>query len=279
MHWELLPADREAHDGEFVDGGVGREEVPLLRGIVFAARDGVVDGFAGAVVDEGEGRAGVGDGFVAGSFDGLAGYDGGAAVEHPEALGFVDGGVVGRLAAEGRLIDVAEGVEGFALVGVVDVFDGAEVGGEKFRGLRDVVLGDHVLDRGLDRIGCDGVDGTEGEAEEPVAAVLLELGRKGFGQLDGLVFDNDATNVNDVRSDRARGRGSISVGNLPGRPGGIFERAGLGGVEDGMLGAFYGGCRQLGGPKLYDCQRWLSTSKQDSMFLPIDRLSQCQSPE
>ena len=197
----MLSADGEAHDGEFVDGGVGWEEVSLLRRIVFAAWDGVVDGFAGAVVDEGEGCAGVSDGFVAGSLDGLAGYDGGGAVKHPEALGTIDGGVVGGFAAKGLLINVAEGVEGFALVWVVDVFNGAEVGGEKLRGLWDIILGDHVLDRGLDTAGLDGVDGTKGEAKEPVAAILLELGRKGFGQLNGLVFDNNAADVNDVRSD------------------------------------------------------------------------------
>ena len=201
MHGELLSADGEAHDGEFVDGGVGWEDISLLRRIVFAAWDGGVNGFAGAVVDEGESCAGVSDGFVAGSFDGLAGYDGRGAVEHPEALGFIDGGVVGGFAAEGLLINVAEGVEGFALVWVVDVLNGAEIGGEKLRGLWDIILGDHVLDRGLDTAGLDGVDGTKGEAKEPVAGILLELGRKGFGQLDGLVFDNNATDVDDVRSD------------------------------------------------------------------------------
>ena len=201
MHRELLSADGEAHDGEFVDGGVGWEEVSLLRRIVFAPWDRVVDGFAGAVVDEGEGCAGVSDGFVARSFDGLAGYDGGGAVEHPEALGTIDGGVVGGFAAEGLLINVAEGVEGFALVWIVDVFNGAEISGEKLRGLCDIILQDHVLDRGLDTAGFDGVDGTKGEAKESVAAILLELGRKGLGQLNGLVSDNNAADVNDVRSD------------------------------------------------------------------------------
>ena len=99
------------------------------------------------------------------------------------------------------MINIAEGVEGFALVWVVDVFNRAKIGSKKLRGLRDIILGDHVFDRGLDTAGLDGVDGTKGEAKEPVAGILLELGRKGFGQLDGLVFDNNATDVNDVRSD------------------------------------------------------------------------------
>ena len=267
MHGELLPADGEAHDGELVDGGVGRVEVALLGVIVLAAGDGVVDGLAQVVVDEGEGRARVGDGLVAGAGDRLAGDGGGGAVEHPEPLGLVHGRVVRGLAAQGGLVDVAEGVEGLAFVRVVGVLDGTEVGGEELRGLGDVVLGNHVLDRGLDAGGGDGVDFAEGEAEEPVARVLLELGGEGFGQLDGLILDDDAADVDDVCSDGARGRRTVSVGDLPGRARGVFERAGLAGVEDGMSGAFCGGCRQLGGPKLYGCQRRVLQSGGGSMVL------------
>ena len=225
LHDELLAADREAHDGELVGGGVGREDVALLGGVVFAARDRVVDRFAGVVVDEGEGRSRVGDGLVAGPGDCLTGDDGGGAVEHPEALRVVDGRVVWGLAAEGGLVDVAEGVEGFAFVGVVGVFDGAEVGGEELRSLGDVVLGDHVLDGRLHRLGRHGVDGSKGEAEESVARVLLELGGKRLGQLDGLALDDEATHVDDVCSHSTRGRGPITVGYLPRGAGAIFKRA------------------------------------------------------
>ena len=151
LHGELLPADGEAHDGELVDRGVGREDVSLLGGIVLAARDGGVDGLAGRVVDEGEGGARVGDGLVAGAGDRLAGHDGGGAVEHPEALRVVHGGVVWGLAAEGGLVDVAKGVEGFALVRVILVFNGAELDREELRRLGDVGLRDHVLDGRLHR--------------------------------------------------------------------------------------------------------------------------------
>ena len=201
MQGELPPANREAHDWELGDWGVCWVDVSLLGGIVFAAGDRLVYGFAGGVVDEGEGGAGIGDGFVAGTGDGLAGYNGGGAVEHPEALGTVHGRVVWGLAAQGFLVDVAEGVEGFTFVGVIGIFDGAEVGGEELGGLWDVVLGDHVLDGGLNAVRGDGVDGSEGETEESVASVLLELGGEGFGQLDGLVLDDDAANVDDVCSD------------------------------------------------------------------------------
>ena len=66
-------------------------------------------------------------------------------------------------------------------------------------------MGDHVLDGCLHRSGGDGVDGSEGKTEEPVAAVLLELGGKGLGQLDGLVLNDETTDVDDVCSYRAGG--------------------------------------------------------------------------
>ena len=225
LQGELLAADRDAHDGEFVDGRVGRVDVSLLARIVFAAWDRVVDGFAGRVVDESEGCSGIGDGLVAGTWDRLAGYDCRCAVEHPEPLGFVHGRVVRGLAAKGGLIDVAEGVKGFAFVGVVGVFEGAEFGSEELGGLWDVVLGDHVLNGSLDGLGGDGIDGCKGETEEAVTAVLLKLGGKGFGQLYRLVLDDETAKVDDVCSDRARRRGIISVGNLPGRAGGVLEGA------------------------------------------------------
>lgn len=239
----------------------------MLGVIVLAARDGVVDSLAHVVVDEGEGRARVGDGLVAGAGDRLAGDDGGGAVEHPEPLRLVHGRVVRGLAAQGGLVDVAEGVEGCALVRVVCVLDGAKVGGEELRSLGDVILGDHVLDRGLDAAGGDGVDFAEGEAEEPVARVLLELGGEGFGQLDCLVLDDDAADVDDVCADRAGGGGTVSIGDLPGRARRVFERAGLVGVEDGMFAAFCGGCRQFGGPKLDVCQRRVLQRGEESMVL------------
>ena len=267
----MLPADGEAHDGELGDRGVGRVDVSLLRGIVLAAGDGLVDGLAGLVVDEGEGGPRVGDGGVAGAGDRLAGHDGGGAVEHPEALGVVHGGVVRGLAAEGRLVDVAEGVEGFALVRVLGVFDGAELDGEELGCLGDVRLRDHVLHRGLHRRGGDGVDGPKGEAEEPVAGVLLELGGEGLGQFDGLVLDDETAHVDDVGSHGARGRGVVPVGNLPGRAAGVFERAGLGGVEDGVAGAFCRGCGQLCGPQLCDGQPGRGESRQQQSMLHTQR--------
>lgn len=176
LQGELLSTDREAHDGKLVDSGVGRVNVSLLRRVVFAAGNGLVDGCAGSVVNKSEGCSGISDGGVARTLDRLAGYDCRGAVEHPEALRVVHRSVVRGLAAQGVLINVAEGVEGFAFVWIIRVFDGAEVGCEELGSLRDVVLGDHVLNGSLHRGGSDSVDGTPGETQKSVTAILLELG-------------------------------------------------------------------------------------------------------
>ena len=237
LQGELLSTDREAHDGELVDGGVGRVDVSLLRGIVFAAWNGLVDGFAGCVVNESESGSGISNGGVARAFDCLAGYDCRGAVEHPEALGVVNGRVVRGLAAKGVLVNVAKGVEGFAFVWIVGVFDRAKIGGEELGSLGNIVLRYHILNGSLHGVGSDGVDGSPGETEETIATVLLELGRESRGQLDGLILDDETAHINDVRSHCARGRGVVSVGNLPGRTRRILERARLLGIEDGVAGA------------------------------------------
>ena len=187
----------------------------MLGGIIFAAWDRRVDGFAGGVVNESEGCSGISDGGVAGTFDCLASHDGRSAIKHPKALGIVHWGVVWGLAAKGFVIDVAEGVEGFTLVGITRVFDGAEIGREELGSFGDVGLGDHVLNGSLHRCWSDSIDRAPGETEEAVASVLLKLGREAFGQLDGLLLDDKAADVDDVCSHCARGRGAISVGNLP----------------------------------------------------------------
>ena len=98
-------------------------------------------------------------------------------------------------------------------------------------------------------MGGHGVDVAEGEAEEAVTDALLELGREGVGELDGLGFDDEAADVDVVGADGAGGRGAVAVGDLPGGVGGVLERAGFGRVEDGVA------CRgrgfwEFGGPYL-----------------------------
>jgi len=77
-------------------------------------------------------------------------------------------------------------------------------------------LRDHVLDRGLDWGGLDRVDAswersvsgyfeeseerTPCETQETVAGSLEELVRQLLGELDGLVLDADATDLDGVRT-------------------------------------------------------------------------------
>ena len=170
-----MSPNREAHDRELVDSGVGRVDISLLRRIVFAAWDRLVDSFTGGVVHKSESCSGISNGGVTGTCDRLAGHDCRGAIEHPEALGIVHGCVVRGLAAKGLFIDVAEGVEGFAFVWIIRVFDGAEIGSEELGSFWNIVLGDHVLNRSLYLIGGDSVDRAPGETQEAIATVLLKL--------------------------------------------------------------------------------------------------------
>lgn len=73
---EQLPADVKLHDGKLVRGHAAREDVALLGGVVLAAGNGIVDGLADLVGDEGKSGAGVSNGGVGGLGDGSA-VDGG----------------------------------------------------------------------------------------------------------------------------------------------------------------------------------------------------------
>lgn len=196
LHRKLLIPDRKRHRRQLVRRRPGREDVPLLRGVVLGARDSRVDGLAGGVVDETERGARVGDGRVGVAGDARAVDARRGAGEHPEALRVVDGGVVdlglGDVGGGERgRVDVAEGVEGGAfVVGVGGVAPGAQVGGEELHVFGDIVLQDHVLHGRLHGLRGDGVDAAPGEAEEAVAAVFLELLGQGLGEFDGLVFDD-----------------------------------------------------------------------------------------
>lgn len=78
----------------------------------------------------------------------------------------------------------------------------------------------------------DGVDGGEGEAEQSIARTRNELVCGSLGQFDSLVLDVDATDVDGISADVARGRTTIAVGDLPSQAGRGLPSRGLGGVED-----------------------------------------------
>lgn len=148
-------------------------------------------------------------------------------------MGVVHRGVGGCLASESCLIDEAKGVERLAFVRVIDILDAAEVRCEQFLVLRDVGLSDHVLDGRLYRLGGHGVDSPESKSEEAIAAVLLELRGQRVGQLDGLIFDHEATDSHVVSAYGTGSGGRVAVGNLPGRTG-LLECGRFRGIEDGV---------------------------------------------
>ena len=233
---EQRVANGEGDGGEVVGGSAGGEDVALLGLIVGRARDGLVDGFNGRVIHECKSCASIGNGGVARSGDGLAVDGSGGRIEHPETLAVVDRRVGDVLPRSGDdvLIDVSEGVEACTLVGVVCITVATEVGSEEFHVLRNVVLRDHVLDRGLDRLGSDGVDGTPSETEKAIGRVLLELGGEVVGKLDGLVFYGNASDVHGVCADCARSGRAVTVGDVPLAATCRLESGGLARVEDGV---------------------------------------------
>jgi len=189
-------ANGELHNGELVGGHARREGVSLLCGIVRGARDGGVDSLAGGVVNKSKGSARISDGGIARASNAGAVDAGGGGVEHPEALGVIDGSVDGLLArsSDGGLVDVTKGVEGDALVWVTGIAPRAEVGGEELLILGNIVLSDHILHRGLGGSGSDSVDGPPGKPEKPITNARGELGGESLGKLDFLVLDGQAAN-------------------------------------------------------------------------------------
>ncbi len=236
LYRELLTPNSKADNGQLSGSVACREDVALLGGIVFAAWDGLVDSLAGRVVNKAEGGSRIGNGGVAGALNCLASHHCRGGVEHPEALGVIDGSVVGGLAAEGSLINVAEGIERLAFVRIIRVFYATKVGREKLRVLWNITLADHVLDGCLDGSWLDGIDASPSKAKKAVTGILLKLGREGLGQFDSLVLDHDTAKVDRVCTNSARGAGAVTVGDLPGGASHILKGARLGGVENSMAG-------------------------------------------
>lgn len=107
-------------------------------------------------------------------------------------MGVVHGGV-GDVAGVLAGVDVAEVV--------VARLTFLQVGGEE--GGVEAALG--VGEEGLYRVGGDGVDGGEGEAEEAIALVLSEFRADGFGRFNGLAGDGCTAHVDGVSVDVTAG--------------------------------------------------------------------------
>lgn len=97
-----------------------------------------VNVLASLIINHGKGGAGVNDGSIGCSMEGLAVNHVARGCHLPETIGVVDMCIVG-LAAGGlhcSFVDVAESVEGFALVWIVRVFHAAEIGSEELGRVR-----------------------------------------------------------------------------------------------------------------------------------------------
>lgn len=192
-------------------------------------------------------------------------------------MAFIDRGVVGGLATERSLVNVAERVKGISTIGIAVGSDGAEVRGEELRVFRNIGLGYHVFDGSCDGGGRDGVDATKGQAEEPVTDALLELLGEHVGEFDGLSFDDKAADVDVVGADGAGGGGAVTVRDLPCGAGGVLEGARLGGIEDGVASS---GSRlgELSRPDLVDNGVSGRLIDLGWIHLPKDQQSQYRNP-
>lgn len=256
LHDELLAADSKRNNGKVVLCGIGGIDITLGLVVIVRARDSIVNSLAGFIVHQRQRCASVSDRLVSGARDRLSIDRGGSRLKHPEPFAVVDRRVgdllPGRL--HGGIVDEPECIEGLALVGLVGIPPRAQLGREQSRRVRNVILGDHVLDGRLDGLGLDGVDAAKRQPQQSVTGTLGELGRHLLGQLDGLVLDGDAADVHVVGADRTRRRGAVAVRDLPRVTILLFESARLGRVEDIVALAILGngGRGELSGPDLFD---------------------------
>lgn len=110
----------------------------------------------------------------------------------------------------------------------------------------DQLLVDHVLHRGGDRLGLDGVDLGPREAQQTVVSAVLEEARAELlGELDGLALDDHIRNGDGIRVDVARGRGTVAIADVPGA-GRLLRGGRLGGIVDGVALGLPRGARELG---------------------------------
>ena len=87
--------------------------------------------------------------------------------------------------------------------------------GEQLLVLRDVGLGDHILNRCGD-FGRGHIVGTaKAETKDAVTDILLELVGDGVGQFDRLLLDTESTDDDSVCTDGARRIGKVIIRDLP----------------------------------------------------------------
>lgn len=122
LHGELFASDIKGYDGQFINCGVGGEQISLLLIVVLGSWNGIVDGLAEFVIHQSESGACIGNGTVPASVNFLAIDGGRSALELPEALRIIDRGVVRGLPSQSFLVDVSKGVKGDSVIWVILVF-------------------------------------------------------------------------------------------------------------------------------------------------------------
>lgn len=250
---KLLSTNGESNDWEFVDSGLGWVDPTLLVAVVLGAWDGSVDGLAGIISDQSKSGSGVSNGSVAALVNGLAVDSCRGGVEHPETLGVVHWGVVDILTRglDSGIVDVTKGVERCSLVWFISVAPAAKICSEEFRGLWNVGLSNHVLNRGLDWLWLNCVDAAPSKTEETITRTLGELCGHLLCKLNRLVLNSEATNSDIVGAYSTTGIGGVTVGDLPGGTGYILEGGGLLWIKNVMvLSSGFDTGWKLSGPKL-----------------------------
>lgn len=248
---ELVVANSHAEGWELINSHGRGEQVTLLLLVVLGSRNLLVQSLDNLIGHQGEGGASIGNGLVARLGDCLASNGGGGGVEHPEPLRVVDVGVLNGVAADQVGIDVSEGVERLGIV----VARRVEGRSEQLSVRGDVALGDHVgngsvLGISLAALG-DCVDGWEGETEQSVTSTRDELVSGNLGQLDSLVLDRNATDVDRISADIARRGAAITIRDLPGQTRRRLPGRRLGGVEHSVVLLIRR--RELGRKDLWSC--------------------------
>ena len=89
-----LATDINLHNGQLVGGGVGWEQVALLRRVIFGARNGLVDSLNDLVTDESKCSTSVSNGSVVAQGNRLSVDRGASAGELLETLAIVNGRIV-----------------------------------------------------------------------------------------------------------------------------------------------------------------------------------------
>lgn len=225
LHHELLPPDIERQRRQLLQRRAHGVHPRALLGVDVRAGDLGVEVLEGRVVDQTQRRARVRDGGVAArAGDRLPIDDHGRGFEAPEAILSVGVIVHERRVPHAptprrqrRRVDVPEGVETLAVIGVVGVAPTTQLRGEELLPSYNVFLIDHVLDGRVDLIGRHAVDAAPREAEEAVARPgderLVDLIR----DLNGLRFDEEPANGQvggaDL-SDAASGEGAVAIRDI-----------------------------------------------------------------